>query len=60
MKALLKRQRVTRGKFIDNDKAFEIIDDWTVRADAHRSLERDLVGSTEFHEEEPKGRGSRG
>ena len=44
----LKKLRITRGKFLDTGRTFKIIDDWTVRANAHRVLEGTWLGTTDF------------
>jgi hypothetical protein len=49
-KTPLKKLRVTRGKFFASGKTFKIIDDWTVRANAHRLLEGSWIGTTDFRE----------
>ena len=46
----LKRIRITRGKFFASGKTFEVIDDWTIRANAHRVLEGSWIGTTDFRE----------
>ena len=46
----LKKLRVTRGKFVSTNKTFKIIDDWSVRANAHRLLEGAWIGTTDFRE----------
>ena len=50
MKIPMKKIRITRGKFFDGGKTFKIIDDWTVRANAHRMLESSWIGTTDFRE----------
>jgi hypothetical protein len=49
-KTPLKKLRITRGKFLDSGRTFKIIDDWTVRANAHRVLEGTWLGTTDFRE----------
>jgi hypothetical protein len=49
-KTPLKRLRVTRGKYLDSGRTFKIIDDWTVRANAHRVLASTWLGTTDFRE----------
>ena len=46
----LNKIRITRGKFFATGKTFNIIDDWTVRANAHRLLEGSWIGATDFRE----------
>ena len=46
----LKKIRITRGKFFASGKTFKVIDDWTVRANAHRLLESSWIGTTDFRE----------
>ena len=46
----LKRLRITRGKFVATGKPFKVIDDWSVRANAHRVLEGAWIGTTDFRE----------
>ena len=36
-KTPLKRLRITRGKYLSSGRSFKIIDDWSVRANAHRA-----------------------
>jgi hypothetical protein len=50
IKIPMKKIRITRGKFFDGGKTFKIIDDWTVRANAHRMLESSWIGTTDFRE----------
>ena len=40
--------RVTEGRFLDDGTAFRIVDHWTARATAHRSLGRQWIGKTTF------------
>ena len=49
-KCPLQRLRITRGRFFATGKRFKIIDDWTVRADAHRLLDGAWLGTTDFRE----------
>ena len=49
-KTPLKKIRITRGKYLNSGKTFKIIDDWTVRANAHRLLESAWLGTTDFRE----------
>jgi hypothetical protein len=49
-KTPLKKLRVTRGQFLDSGRTFKIIDDWSVRANAHRLLEGTWLGTTDFRE----------
>ena len=49
-KTSLKSIRITRGKFFSSGKTFKVIDDWTVRANAHRLLEGPWIGTTDFRE----------
>ena len=46
----LKKIRITRGKYFNNNKGFKIIDDWSVPANAHRLLESAWIGTTDFRE----------
>jgi hypothetical protein len=50
LKSPLKKIRITRGKFLSSGKTFKIIDDWSVRANAHRMLESAWLGTTDFRE----------
>ena len=47
---ILKKIRVTRGKYLDTNEAFEVIDDFTNGANSHRVLRAGWLGETEFHE----------
>jgi hypothetical protein len=49
-KTPLKRLRITRGKYLSSGRTFKVIDDWTVRANAHRVLEGTWLGTTDFRE----------
>jgi hypothetical protein len=49
-KSPLKKIRITRGKYLNSGKTFKIIDDWSVRANAHRMLESAWLGTTDFRE----------
>ena len=49
-KVPLKRLRVTRGKLVATNKTFKIIDDWSIRANAHRVLDGAWIGTTDFRE----------
>ena len=40
--------RITTGRFVLSGLAFCHTDTWTNRTSAHRELEHDLVGTTEF------------
>ena len=40
--------RITRGKFIDTQEEFEVIDSWRTRRTAHRSLGQRWTGTTSF------------
>lgn len=42
--------RITREKFFASGKTFKVIDDWTVRANAHRLLDRSWIGTTDVRE----------
>ena len=46
----LKRIRITRGIFFASGKTFKVIDDWAIRANAHRVLEGSWMGTTDFRE----------
>ena len=47
------KQRITRGRFIGSSEEFQITDDFTKQASAHRLLRATWVGETEFRELEP-------
>ena len=49
-KSPLKKIRITRGKYIASGKSFKVIDDWSIRANAHRLLEAAWIGTTDFRE----------
>ena len=49
-KTPLKKLRITRSRFIASNKSFKIIDDWSVRANAHGLLEGAWLGTTDFRE----------
>ena len=49
-KAPLKKIRITRGKYVGSGKSFKIIDDWSIRANAHRLLQAAWIGTTDFRE----------
>ncbi len=40
--------RVTEGRYCDTQEAFRVVDCWTSRATAHRSLTRPWIGTTTF------------
>ena len=40
--------RVTEGQYCDNQEAFRVVDCWTSRTTAHRSLTRPWIGTTTF------------
>ena len=46
----MKKIRITRGKYLSSGKTFKIIDDWSVRANAHRMLDSAWLGTTDFRE----------
>ena len=49
-KVPLKKIRITRGKYFNTGRSFKVIDDWSVRANAHRLLEGPWIGTTDFRE----------
>ena len=49
-KTPLKRIRITRSKYLASGRSFKVIEDWTVRANAHRVLEGAWLGTTDFRE----------
>ena len=44
----LTHARVTKGCFLDNGEHFELVDSWSCRGSAHRSLDRPWVGFIKF------------
>ena len=46
----LSKVRVTRGKYLDTGESFEIVDDFSKSADAHRILRAGWLGETEFRD----------
>ena len=46
----MKKIRITRGKYFSTGRSFKVIDDWSIRANAHRLLEGPWIGTTDFRE----------
>ena len=46
----ISKVRVTRGKYLDTGESFEIVDDFSNQADAHRILRAGWLGETEFRD----------
>ena len=46
----LKKIQRTRGKYFASGSSCKSIDDWTIRANAHRLLEGSWIGTTDFRE----------
>jgi len=44
----LTSMRLTRGTFIESGQPFQVIDNWTARAEAHKELREPWIGSTSF------------
>jgi hypothetical protein len=44
----LASMRLTKGTFLSSGQAFQVVDNWTARAEAHRELREPWIGSTSF------------
>ena len=47
---MLNKIRITRGKYVGTGKEFQVIDDYSISASAHKILNNAWVGTTEFRE----------